>query len=220
MKKLLFSLCFLITNLYAKEIIVSEPVEHKVVEIHMTTAAKEVIESKKRNKKDNQIPVHGHGTCSGAFIDNIGDILTARHCIDGFDTFEVVTYENRKYTAIVVATSTIHDLALIHIDKLNTPYFKIAAKVERGQSVSVLGSPLGITDTLTKGIIARIDGDVFLLDCSVLPGNSGGPVYNDDGQMVGIVNAVYIVFMGTTHLSITQGIDAIYFFLSGVFARR
>ncbi len=196
-------------------------VEQKVVEIHM--ASKEtapVEESKRRKSRRIETLPFSRGTCSGEFIDAIGDILTARHCVEGFATFEVVTADHQIYSAVVVATSTAHDLALIHIDRINTPYFELAETVTRGESISVLGSPLGITDTLSRGVVARLDGDVTLLDCSALPGNSGGPVYNRDEKLVGVLSAGFIVLFGTTHLNIAQSRDAVAFFLRDFFERR
>lgn len=196
-------------------------VEQKVVEIHMTAVSPLAAQDARRKRpKTNQVPLPGHGTCSGAFIDSVGDIITARHCVEGFDSFEVVTFDQRRYTAVVVATSTIHDLALVHIDRRDTAHFAPAQKVERGEPISVLGSPLGITDTLSRGVVARLDGDVTLIDCSVLPGNSGGPVFDADGRLVGIVTAGYVVLFGMTHLNIAQSVDAIWFFLASAFARR
>lgn len=193
------------------------PVEQKVVEIHMTT--KETLADDLLNIL-GPINLRRAGTCSGEFIDDTGDILTARHCVDGFDEFEVQTFDRRKYVAVVVATSTSHDLALIHIDRRRTSFFVIADSATRGQKVFVLGSPLGITDTLSTGIIARIDGDVTLLDCSALPGNSGGPVFDEDQKLVGILNAGFIVGMGVTHLNKAQGLDAIHFFIEEATEKR
>lgn len=197
------------------------PVEQKVIEIHMSVTPTSLTQDqmKKRHRADS-LPLVRTGTCSGSFINDNGDILTARHCVDDFDTFEVQTYDRRTYAAIVVATSAVHDLALIHIDLRHTPFFELADSVARGQTVFVLGSPLGITDTLSTGVVARIDGDVTLLDCSALPGNSGGPVFDSNDKMVGVVHAGYIVMLGMTHLNRAQGIDAVHFFLKEALDKR
>lgn len=196
------------------------PVEQKVVEIHMSLNKSITAEESKRRRKMEILPYLGHGTCSGSFINGNGDILTARHCVAGFDEFEVMTFDRRLYTGTVIATSTAHDLALIHIDRRNTPYFELASEVRRGDTVFVLGSPLAITDTMSTGIIARLDGDVTLIDCSALPGNSGGPAFNKEQKMVGVVTAGFIVMFGVTHLNVMQSIDAVYFFLTEVLRGR
>lgn len=188
--------------------------EEKTVEIHMTK--KEPLpteaQTKKRLAKPIPLPLSG-GTCSGSFITDRGDIITAKHCVEGFDAWQVQTSDSRKYAAVVVATSTAHDLAIIHIDRRNTAYFRLADGVTRGEEITALGSPLAITDVMSQGHIARIDGDDLLLDCGVLPGNSGGPLYNNKGEMVGVVNAGYIVMLGVTHLNVAQGLDSISFFI-------
>ena len=197
------------------------PVEFKTVEIHMTRAEAPVEqESKRKNRRTELMPLPGHGTCSGAFIDETGDLLTARHCVDGFAEFQVQTYDHQIYTAVVVATSAAHDLAMLRIDRRNTGYFELADRVFRGQQVFVLGSPLGITDTLSEGVIARIDGDVTLLDCSALPGNSGGPVFDKYDRLVGILTAGYTVGFGVTHLNMAQGLDAVHFFIKDALEKR
>ncbi len=189
------------------------PVEHKVVEIHMSAAPVFLEEMKKKRGAASPMPYVRSGTCSGAFIDNTGDIITAKHCVDGFIQFEIVTYDAKKYEAVVVATSSIHDLAIIHIDRRNTAFFELADKITRGEKVFALGSPLGITDTLSTGVVARVDGDMTFLDCAVLPGNSGGPLYNAEEKLVGVVSAGFIVYLGTTHLNVAQGLDAVSYFI-------
>lgn len=221
MKGLMLSLLcslLIVSNVQAGSVVT--PVEQKVVEIHMTGKLAEPVETKKRRESIKQLPLDRRGTCSGAFVDAFGDIVTARHCVDKFDSFEVETYDKKLYTAYVVAVSGPHDLALIHIDKLNTPYFKIAADVKQGEEISILGSPLGITGTLSKGVVARLDGDITLLDCSVLPGNSGGPVFNSEGELVGVVTAGFVVMSGMTHLNLAQSIDTVLFFIVTVLSRK
>lgn len=198
------------------------PVEQKVVEIHMSAFNPAAFETKtKRNRKSEKLPLFSKsGTCSGEFIDSTGDILTAGHCVEGFDMWEIQTFDQRKYYATVVSTSATHDLALLHIDRRNTSFFELADSVVRGQTVFALGSPLGITDTLSTGIVARIDGDITLIDCSALPGNSGGPLFDKDQKLVGVINAGFIVMLGVTHLNQAQGVDAVYFFLQEALKKK
>lgn len=218
MKKFIFSLIglLMIGRLYAASTETAH-IEERVVEIHMTSKAQIVQESKRRTKI---LPLAGAGTCSGAFINSMGDIITAKHCVVGFDVFEVLTYDQRLYTAVVIATSPIHDLALLHIDRFGTAHFDPALSIEQGEPISILGSPLGLTNTLATGIIAKLRGDDILLDCGVLPGNSGGPVFNKDGNLVGVATAVYVVMLGTTHLAVAEGPDAVYFFIVDALKKR
>ncbi len=195
----------------------NEPVESKVVELHITrAAAKEELQShgvskiyplqwKTANKQ--------HSVCSGAFINASGDILTAKHCTEGIESIDVQTFDAHIYTATVVKQSETHDIALIHIDKVNSPYFTLGMVVKRGEQVFALGSPLGITNTLSTGIVANLTGDLTLIDCGVLPGNSGCPLFNKREELVGLVTAGYWVGFGTTHLNIVQSLDVIVKFL-------
>lgn len=188
-------------------------VEQKVVELRIKEVETKPLK-KARNHRLENLP--NYSVCSGAFVSPIGHILTAKHCVENSEYIEVNTFDQQKYKAAIIKTSDIHDLALIRIDKLNSSFFKLARSVERGQTVFVLGSPLSITNTLSQGIIAKLNGDTLLLDCAALPGNSGGPVFNTQQELVGIVTAGYIVYFGTTHLNVAQGLEAILFFLWGI----
>lgn len=195
------------------------PVEQKVVEIHMTSNLSfEMDQSRKRRRKE-KLPFDG-GMCSGSFINSNGDVLTAKHCVDGFSAFEVQTFDRRTYAATVVATSTIHDLAVLHIDRRNTPFFQLAESETRGEQIFILGSPLAITDVMSTGVIAKLDGDRTLLDCGALPGNSGGPVFNRQHELVGVLTAGFIVLFGTTHLNMAQSLDAVIGFLEKANVKR
>lgn len=193
-------------------------IEQTVVELHITQLAFDATAEKRHRKKIQEM--EGHSVCSGVFIDSMGDILTAGHCAQGAANIEVETYNRQTYQAVIVATSSVHDLALLHVDKLNTPFIRPASSVIRGEQIFILGSPLAITDTLSTGIVAKLVGDVVLVDCSVLPGNSGSPVFNANGELIGIATAGFIVGLGVTHLNIVQSLDAVWFFVTQAFQRR
>lgn len=198
------------------KVVYDVPVEQKIVELKISP--KEVFslpESGRGRKKATPLPYLSRATCSGSFVTDTGDILTARHCVDIGSDIEVTTYDRRSYQATIIATSAVHDLALIHIDKRNTPYFDLASDVQRGEPIAILGSPLSITDVLAVGVVARIDGDRLLVDCSALPGNSGGPIFNTQKQLVGVLTNGYMYGFGVTHLNVGQGLDAVSFFLEG-----
>lgn len=191
---------------------------NKVVELHITMKPDAV-----DMKTADAIHIEqfaGKALCSGAFISDRGDIITARHCTENAAEIEVVLSDGKEYTARVVSQSDLHDLAVIHIDRKGTPFFAKARTPKAGDPVYILGSPLGLTDTLTMGTVAKVAGDLTLLDCTALPGNSGGPVFNKAGEMVGVLTAGYIVMMGTTHLTIAQGVDAVTTFAHEVILRR
>ncbi len=169
------------------------PIEQRVVELRITRYPIGAESDTKYKKKTQDM---GTGVCSGSFIDDHGDIITAGHCAQNAESIEVLTYDGRRYNAIIVATTAVHDLALLHIDRLNTAHFNPASTVVRGEKVYILGSPLAITGTLSTGVVAKLAGDWTLLDCSVLPGNSGSAVYDENGDMVGVATAGFVVGMG------------------------
>ena len=185
-------------------------VREKVVELHITIKdAPAASENKIRRKVEN---FAGKAVCSGSFVTRNGYILTAKHCTADAAGITVVTADLQEYRATIVAQSDTQDLAVIRIDRQNTPFFTLARSVEQGQAVHTYGSPLGITGTYTTGVIARLNGDVTYVDCGVLPGNSGGPAFNDDGEMVGVLTAGFIVMLGTTHLNVMQSLDSLLYF--------
>lgn len=179
----------------------------KLVELHTTrTSTKKEENESKAKQRIEKFP--SYGICAGSFISREGDILTAQHCVDGATTIDVI-YAGNEYRATIKSVSKAHDLAMIHIDAFNTPFFRLATSLEQGQNINVLGSPLGITGSYSRGYVAKLNGDVTYLDCGVLPGNSGGPVFDEDGDMVGVAVAGFIVMAGTTHLNIMQSYESI-----------
>ena len=220
MKSLLIGVIFSICGLqiaHAESVSQSSgtKVEQAVVELRITKKERPEAESRYKQKKQD---LAGHAVCSGSFIDDQGDILTAGHCTVDVQEIDVVTYDGKEYQAVILATSAVHDLALIHIDRRNTVYFQAAGNVTRGEKMFVLGSPLGISNSLSTGIVAKLDGDQILLDCGVLPGNSGSAAYDADYNMIGVVTAGYIVGFGTTHLNVAQSLDAVWFFVIRAFS--
>lgn len=178
----------------------------KLVELKITLGTPTAEAKKTKQRVENFAT---HALCSGAFVNSSGLIMTAKHCTEGTVGITVRTSDGQEYDAVVVRESKTHDLALIHIDRFNTPYFILAKQVAQGEAIYVLGSPLGIAGTISTGIVAKLNGDITLVDCGVLPGNSGGPVFNGAGELVGVATAGFIVMGGTTHLNIIQSIDAI-----------
>ncbi len=218
MKKLLV-LGLLLSNLaYAEDTKVPVGLEPRIVELHITQKEVEPAQSESKKKKRVVLEELPHGAiCSGSFIDAYGDIITAGHCAREAADIDVITSDNQTYRATITAVSATHDLALLHIDKLNTPHFNPAQHLERGEKIFILGSPLGITNALSTGVIAKFDGDHTLIDCSALPGNSGSAVFDAEGNLVGVLTAGYVVGMGVTHLNVMQSLESVYFFVLQAF---
>lgn len=194
------------------------PVEEKTVELHITLADTGLPVKSPKNRELRNVP--GKAICSGMFIDDNGTILTARHCTEGVQQMDVLTSDHRVYVASFVAKSNSQDLALVRIDRQKTPFFTLADVVKRGEAISVLGSPMGETGVLSQGTVAKLTGDQLIVDCSVVPGNSGGPVFDADGKLIGVAVAVFVSEYGMTHLGVVEGPDAVRAFLRSVLKKK
>ncbi len=137
---------------------------------------------------------------SGFIISKDGYIVTNNHVIKDADEIKVVLHDNKEYKASIVGTDPMTDLALIKIDAENLiPLtFGSSSETEVGSWVVAIGSPFGLEQTVTAGIVSakgRMIGsgpydDFIQTDASINPGNSGGPLLNMDGEVIGINTAI------------------------------
>lgn len=101
--------------------------------------------------------------------------------------FKVFLKDNTQLSAKLLAISKTLDLALLQIDDVKTVPLDLYRKpLNQGMRVYAVGSPLGIRDAMTSGIITRLDNNFVTTDAQILPGNSGGPLVNEDGQLIGV----------------------------------
>ncbi|MEM4330386.1 MAG: S1C family serine protease [Candidatus Pacearchaeota archaeon] len=137
------------------------------------------------------------GQGSGVIISPNGYVITNYHVIKGARRANVATYSDSLYSVELVAFDPYLDLALLRLVSNETfDYLEFGNSdyLERGQKVIALGNPLGLSFTASEGIIsspARIASDglsYIQLDIAVNPGNSGGPIINSEGKIVGIIN--------------------------------
>jgi serine protease Do len=140
------------------------------------------------------------GQGSGFFISADGYAVTNNHVVDKADEVEVQTDDGKTYTAKVIGTDPRTDLALIKVDGDNFPYAKLADKAPRiGDWVLAVGNPFGLGGTVTAGIVSARGRDIgagpyddFLqIDAPVNKGNSGGPTFDTDGNVVGVNTAIF-----------------------------
>ncbi len=146
-----------------------------------------------------QRPSLSHG--SGFFIDEDGYVLTNAHVVKGGDEITVSTTDQKEYKAELIGLDERTDVALLKIEKDDTPAAKIgnSDKTEVGNWVLAIGSPFGFDYTATKGIVSAVsrslpDGTYvpfIQTDAAVNPGNSGGPLFNLDGEVIGINSQIY-----------------------------
>ena len=144
------------------------------------------------------------GAGSGVIISSDGYILTCAHVVDGASTI-TVTIGDKDYTATLVGEDTTSDIAVIKIDAdgLTPATVGNSDSLKVGQSVMAVRNPLGeLGGTVTGGMISALNRSVTIqgsssvntmsliqMDASVSPGNSGGGLFNMNGELVGIVNA-------------------------------
>jgi serine protease Do len=140
------------------------------------------------------------GVGSGFIVRQDGLIVTNNHVVHGADKLTVTLANGQKYTGKVIGQDPGTDLALIKIDAHSLPalQFADAAKLRVGQYVMAVGSPLGLSQTVTTGILSAINRDISLnarvgflqTDAAINPGNSGGPLLNLKGQVIGMNTAI------------------------------
>ena len=106
--------------------------------------------------------------------------------------FTIILKNGDKHSARLIKVSKNHDLALLKLDNYKTPFLDLATKKwpRQGAKVFAIGSPLGITDSLTTGIVTKSAKEYIFTDAQILPGNSGGPLVNNEGQVLGVNTAV------------------------------
>jgi len=143
------------------------------------------------------VPQEGQG--SGFVLDHQGHVLTNYHVVAGANRGIQVTLSNKhSYSAKVVGTDKVHDLALLQIDAPNLQPVTLAdsSQLSVGQKVYAIGNPFGLSGTMTRGIISSIRSihgaegapieDAIQTDAAINPGNSGGPLLNSRGEVIGI----------------------------------
>lgn len=141
---------------------------------------------------------NGRGTGSGTFIRPEGLILTNEHVVRGARNgqVQVRTAAGSTYIGEVIAVDRPNDLALVRLRNpggTTFPTVPLASEsgIRVGQQVYAIGSPFGLSGTLTTGILSRIapNGDLQT-DAAINPGNSGGPLLNSRGELIGVNKAI------------------------------
>ena len=146
-------------------------------------------------------PREANSLGSGFIISANGEILTNAHVVDGADEIIVKLADNTEKPAKLVGLDKQSDVALLKIDAKGLPVVTIgdSSKLEVGDWVLAIGSPFGLEHTATQGIVSAVgrslpDGTYvpfIQTDVAVNPGNSGGPLFNTRGEVVGINSQIY-----------------------------
>lgn len=139
---------------------------------------------------------------SGVIVDAKGLILTSNHVIQGADEIKVTLLDKRELKGEVIGTDPLTDIAVIKInaDRLSTIKWGDSDKLRVGEIVLAIGSPYGLTGTITMGIVSAVGRanvgianyeDFIQTDAAINPGNSGGALVNERGELVGINAAIF-----------------------------
>lgn len=172
--------------------------------VHINTV---VIEPEENKVSDDDTPPHPRrrsrqevrGQGSGVIVDDEGYIVTNHHVIEGSSEIKVLLRDKRQVTAKVVGWDEDTDLAVLKIeaDELFPAEWGDSDDLEIGSLVWAMGSPFGLQQSVTHGVLSgkhRETGlplqDFLQTDAAVNPGNSGGPLVNDKGEVVGINTAI------------------------------
>ncbi len=160
-------------------------------------------------------PVRGVG--SGFIVGADGIILTNAHVVDDADEVTVKLTDKREFTAKVLGVDKTTDIAVLKIAAHNLPYVRIgdpkATKV--GEWVVAIGQPFGFENTVTAGIVSAksrsLPGDSYVpfiqTDAAVNPGNSGGPLFNLRGEVIGVNSQIFSRSGGFQGLAFAVPID-------------
>lgn len=168
----------------------------------------------------------GNGTGSGAIIQSNSTqsfIITNNHVIEtaaSTGTITVETNDGERYRAVIVGRDVAYDLAVLRIDKGNLPVLEYgnSKQLVIGEPVVAFGSPLGLSGTVTSGIISAVNRpvttgssgsesfiDAIQTDAAINPGNSGGPLVNSQGEIIGVNSAIATLGTSTSAGSIGLG---------------
>jgi serine protease Do len=140
------------------------------------------------------------GQGSGFFISEDGYAVTNNHVVEKAENVQVTTDDGKTHTAKVIGTDPRTDLALIKVDGGPFPYVKLAEKTPRiGDWVLAVGNPFGLGGTVTAGIVSARGRDIgasayddfIQIDAPVNKGNSGGPSFDTEGNVIGVNTAIF-----------------------------
>ena len=156
-----------------------------------------------------------HGVGSGFLISGDGYLLTNNHVVEGSDEIIVTLQDKREFKGKLIGTDPKSDVAVVKIDGTDLPTLKIGdpAKLRVGEWVIAIGSPFNLDNTVTAGIVSAKNRDTNELlpfiqtDAAVNPGNSGGPLINVRGEVVGINSQIFTTSGAYAGISFAIPID-------------
>jgi serine protease Do len=151
------------------------------------------------DQSDNGDDEKSNGVGSGFILSSDGYVMTNAHVVDDADNIYVTLTDKREFKAKLIGADDRTDIAIVKISATNLPAVTIgdSNKLRVGEWVLAIGSPFGLDNTVTEGIVSakgRETGDYLPFiqtDAAVNPGNSGGPLINMQGEVIGINSQIY-----------------------------
>ncbi|MFH5805454.1 S1C family serine protease [Alienimonas sp. DA493] len=153
-----------------------------------------------------RVELESEGRGSGSILDRRGHVLTNLHVVEGADRIEVRLFDGESYDAVLVGGDPVGDVAVLKmIDAPSEDLYPIPLADSRdlrvGQSVFAIGNPFGLERTMSAGIISSLNRDlpirgartvrgIIQTDAAVNPGNSGGPLLDGRGALIGVNTAI------------------------------
>ena len=181
-------------------------VTEKAKEVDMTPNLPQGMPEQMRRQFEQMFPHGGEvperqGVGSGFIISRDGTIVTNNHVVDGADSVVVKLQDGRSFDAKVIGADPMTDIAVIKVDTgedLPAVTFGDSGKMRAGDEVVAVGNPFGLSSTVTSGIISATSRDIhsgpyddfIQTDAAINRGNSGGPLFNLGGEVVGVNTAI------------------------------
>jgi S1-C subfamily serine protease len=184
----------------------SQAVVHASQQVSQSVAH---IQVKKPNQKQKRPADKGFGSGSGFIISHEGLIVTNSHVIHGANEIKVSLQDGRSYPGQLIGEDPATDLAVVQIQENQLPYarFGDSSQLQVGQLAIAIGNPYGFEYTVTAGVVSalgrtlrshsgRLIDNVIQTDAALNPGNSGGPLLNSRGEVIGVNTAVILPAQG------------------------
>jgi putative serine protease PepD len=162
---------------------------------------------------------NGQAIGSGIVLDTKGDILTNAHVLSGGQNIQVAFSDGTTATGTLVGSNTGADLAVIRVSVAASTLHPLtlgsSASVKVGDTVFAIGSPFGLSGSLTEGIVSNLNqstptgNSLIQTDAAINPGNSGGPLVNALGQVIGVNNSIESPVDGNVGVGFAIPIDQV-----------
>lgn len=170
----------------------------------------------------------GEGTGSGIVLNTSGDILTNAHVVAGANQIQVTFNDDRTLAATLVSSNTSADLAVVRVSAAASSLHPVplgnSDNVRVGDQVYAIGSPFGLTESMTAGIVSGLNrhnaasglSGLIQTDAPINPGNSGGALLNTQGQVIGINDSIESPIAGNVGIGFAIPVNVVKQMLSSL----